>query len=124
MDHCTLSVHDSTNDNMLQFSVKPPYATTLEELHVPDASQEASPTEAFTMEGTDQKPKSMNRVESTLLHKRLGHTSIPALANASHHEVWEDTKLSFGHDKYCEDCKISFPAKLKEEKPSRQKLSK
>ena len=46
-------------------------------------------------------------VESSLLHRRMGHRSIPTLLLASENKLWIDTRISFGSDRMCEDCKIS-----------------
>ena len=61
----------------------------------------------------EEKPKKDKRtkVASTLLHHRMGHRSIPVLLNASKHEVWQDTRIGFEHDSFCEGCKISTSRK-------------
>ena len=58
----------------------------------------------------EESPKKDKRtkVASTLLHHRMGHRSIPVLLNASKHEVWQDTRIGFEHDSFCEGCKISI----------------
>ena len=46
-------------------------------------------------------------VDSTTLHRRLGHRSIPILLHASENNLWLDTKLNFTKDDFCDDCKIT-----------------
>ena len=74
MDHCTLTVCDATSGECEQYSVKPPYASTQQELQTPQVfGHEASPADVIPQK----------YIESSLLHRRMGHRSIPVLLHAS-----------------------------------------
>ena len=81
INHCVLTVCNHTTEECFEFIVTPPYASTQEDLHDMQANyHDAFPTVA-------RKPKSKRRVESSLLHKRMGHRSLPVLMNASEHDL-------------------------------------
>ena len=97
MEHCILTVCDAITGECMDYAVKPPYFA--EDLHTPEAHQ--SGQAALVLQG----------VELSLLHRRLGHRSLPALVNASDHELWNDAKVTFGNDRTCDDCKITTSRK-------------
>ena len=98
---------------------------TIDLPHLPPASfrsQHATPV--YTMCGNSDPPAEdledlsnrkvepvKKRMDVHLAHRIFGHKSIPALLNASNHDVWDDTTLFFGGDTWCDSCKIAVSHK-------------
>jgi hypothetical protein len=71
-----MTVCDKESGTQAEYAIHPPYSHVEEELFSPqsNAVHEARPTK-------------LRRVESSLLHRRLGHRSIAVLLNASEHSL-------------------------------------
>ena len=77
--------------------------------------KEIDQSEIQTEEAKDSKVQKKT-IPSNLLHQRMGHRSPPVLLNASHNEVWKDTRMGFERDAFCEGCKISTSRKSNRDK--------
>jgi hypothetical protein len=51
--------------------------------------------------------KKKSRLNAQDAHYIFGHIGIPALMNASAHEVWDDISLVFGGHDWCDSCQIA-----------------
>ena len=116
LDHCILTVCNQDTDECFDFAVRPPYMSSYQQLHEPQAYsiQAASPVNE----------KKKKRIDSSLLHRRLGHRSLPVLLHASDNELWDDVKVKFQRDSFCDDCKISTSRKTKRGDTSTQEALK
>ena len=48
------------------------------------------------------------RMDVELAHNIFGHRAISSLMSASNAEVWDDLKLIFSGDSWCDKCKIAI----------------
>ena len=99
INHCVMTVCNHDTNKCFEFIITPPYAPTQEELH----SLEINMHDAYP--ATASKTKSKRRVNSSLLHRRMGHRSLPVLMNASKNDLLEDTKIIFLKEIFVKDAK-------------------
>ena len=90
--------------------MRPPYADTQSNLDTPNAvpAKKKRITSKKRDEKTQEETKNeeFTYVDSGLLHRRLGHRSIPVLMNASKNQLWKDTRMTLLRDGFCDNCKI------------------
>ena len=113
-DNCVLSIIDQDNPDYirLQVTLKAPFTLTPSE--DPHLGSSATVTDEST---TTTKKKSKSPVPANLLHKRLGHRSLPALTSASEADVWEDSNLPLIMMNIAGDAKLHSPRRIREELP-------
>ena len=80
-----MSVYDPTTDKTVKYNVVPPYSD--DDLYTPSAN----PTSAEIKR---------SYIDSSLLHRRMGHRSVPVLLHASQNNLWLDTKMALANDDF------------------------